>query len=343
MTPNAQPAAAPLAEPRAPAPERLGGAETPAAPSAAAQAVMRRLAETAISHERLPMLDIVFDKLSRMLTESFLHLVSTDVQVSLNDVDYIRFGDFISAAGAPRLIAVVRAPEWDNSFIISIDSQLIFALAEVLLGGAPDSVKDNFGDSARAPTNIEMQIAKRIFGIVAERLGHAFESVDKVEFEIERLELNPQFAAIARLTSAAVEGDLSLSVAGVAGALKVIFPYTTLEPMKASLQQMFVGERAGRDTTWERHFERAVLHTELTFEAILHQQNAALNEILNWKPGDTITFDASAESEVRLMCDGLEFFRGPMGRRNGRIAAQIEEMPLHEQDEETQIGRGTLS
>ena len=94
---------------------------------------------------------------------------------------------------------------------------------------------------------------------------------------------------------------------------------------------MFVGERIGRDTTWENHFERAVMNTELTFEAILHQQNAALNEILNWKPGDTITFDASAESEVRLLCDGLEFFRGPMGRKNGRIAAQIEHMTLSEQ------------
>ncbi len=324
MSTNATSSASPFRDSAAPA---AGGA---GAPSADAQAVMRRLAETAISHERLPMLDIVFDKLSRMLTESFLHLVSTDVQVSLNDVDYIRFGDFIAGAGAPRIIAVIHAPEWDNSFIISIDTRLIFALAEVLLGAAPDSVREASGDAARTPTNIEMQIAKRIFTIVSERLGDAFETVAKVEFAIERLELNPQFAAIARLTSAAVEGDLSLSVAGVAGALKVIFPYTTLEPLKASLQQMFVGERVGRDMTWERHFERAVLNTELNFEAILHQQNAALNEILNWKPGDTITFDASAESEVRLLCDGLEFFRGPMGRKNGRIAAQVEHMSLRE-------------
>lgn len=302
-------------------------------------AVMKRLAETAISHERLPMLDIVFDKLSRMLTESFLHLVSTDIQVSLNDVEYTRFGEFISADKAPRIIAVVRAEQWDNSFIIVIDAKLIFALSEVLMGGAPENLEKDIGDSNRAPTNIEMQIARRIFSIVAERLGNAFESVAKVDFAIERLELNPQFAAIARLTSAAVDGDLSLSVAGVNGALKVIFPYTTLEPLKASLQQMFVGERIGRDTAWEGHFKRAVLNTELTFEAILHQQNAALNEILNWKPGDTITFDASAESEVRLLCDGLEFFRGPMGRKNGRIAAQIEHMHLSEQGDDAENGR----
>ena len=303
-------------------------AETP--PAAAVydpKDVMKRLAETAITHERLPMLDIVFDKLARMLTESFLHLMSTDVRVSLDDVVYTRFGDFMSPENLPSIIAVVRSESWDNSFIIAIDARLIFALAEVLLGGAPETL-EYADDDARTPTNIEMQIARRIFTLVAQRLGDAFEAVAKVEFTIERLELNPQFAAIARVTSAAVEADLSLSVSGLEGALKVIFPYTTLEPLKGSLQQMFVGERIGRDAAWERHFERAVLNTELSFEAILHQQFSTLNEILNWKPGDTIAFDASAESQIRLMCDGLEFFRGPMGRKNGKIAAQIERVSL---------------
>lgn len=305
-----------------------------------AKSVMKRLAETAISHERLPMLDIVFDKLARMLTESFLHLISTDVRVSLDDVEYTRFGDFMAPENAPGVIAVVRAPEWDNSFLIAIDLKLIFALSEVLMGAAPDALEKDAGDAKRAPTNIEMQIARRVFTIVAQRLGDAFDTVSKVEFSIERLELNPQFAAIARMTSAAVEADLSLNVAGIDGALKVIFPYTTLEPLKSSLQQMFVGERIGRDATWENHFEKAVLDTELAFEAILHQQYATLNEIFNWKPGDVITFDASVESQVRLICDGLEFFRGPMGRKNGRIAAQIDQMSLLENTAPAETKKG---
>lgn len=293
---------------------------------------MSRLADTAIAHERLPMLDIVFDKLTRMLTESFLHLVSaTDVQVKLENIAYTRFGDFMSSAHAPSIIAVARASTWDNSFIISVDTKLIFVLAEVLLGGTPEEF-DHEDATLRTPTNIEMQIARRLFTLIAQRLSDAFESVSEVEFTIERLEMNPQFAAIARVTSAAVQADISLSVAKATGPLKVIFPYTTLEPLKKPLQQMFVGEHFGRDAQWERHFERTIKQTKLSFEAILHQELATLNQVLNWKVGDTIAFDASAESQVRLVREGMEFFRGPMGRKNGHIAAQVERLSYLETD-----------
>lgn len=296
--------------------------------------VMARLAETAIAHERLPMLDIVFDKLTRMLTESFLHLVSsTDVQVKLENIAYTRFGDFMSSAHAPSIIAVARASTWDNSFIISVDTKLILVLAEVLLGGTPEDL-DKEKVKLRTPTNIEMQIARRLFNLIAQRLSDAFESVSDVEFTIERLEMNPQFAAIARVTSAAVQADISLSVAKSTGPLKVIFPYTTLEPLKKPLQQMFVGEHFGRDAQWERHFEKTLKQTKLAFEAILHQEFATLNQVLNWKVGDTISFDATAESQVRLVREGMEFFRGPMGRRNGRIAAQVDELSYLNTDAE---------
>jgi len=294
--------------------------------------VMARLAETTIAHERLPMLDIVFDKLTRMLTESFLHLVSsTDVQVKLENIAYTRFGDFMSSAHAPSIIAVARAPNWDNSFIISVDTKLIFVLAEVLLGGTPDDL-DKEEVKLRTPTNIEMQIARRLFNLIAQRLSDAFESVSEVEFTIERLEMNPQFAAIARVTSAAVQADIALSVAKSTGPLKVIFPYTTLEPLKKPLQQMFVGEHFGRDAQWERHFEKTLKQTKLAFEAILHQEFATLTQVLNWKVGDTITFDASAESQVRLVREGMEFFRGAMGRKNGHIAAQIDDLRYLQMD-----------
>ncbi|WP_428410359.1 FliM/FliN family flagellar motor switch protein [Hyphococcus sp.] len=290
-----------------------------------AKNVMERLADTAIAHERLPMLDIVFDKLTRMLTESFLHLVSTtDVQVKLDSIAYTRFGDFMSSSHAPSIIAVARASTWDNSFIISVDTKLIFILSEVLLGGTPHDI-DLAAVKNRTPTNIEMQIARRIFNLIAQRLGDAFDSVTEAEFTIERLEMNPQFAAIARVTSAAVQAEIALTVADVPGPIKVIFPYTTLEPLKKPLQQMFVGEHFGRDAQWERHFKRTIKNTSLDFEAILHQEFATLSQVLNWKEGDTITFDATAETQVRLVRDDMEFFRGPMGRKNGRIAAQLDE------------------
>ncbi|MEM7740521.1 MAG: FliM/FliN family flagellar motor switch protein [Pseudomonadota bacterium] len=303
-----------------------------------ARVVMERLANSGVTNERLPMLDIVFDRTVQMLTESFLHLTSTDVSVQLEDVAYARFQDFMSEPPEVPVIAIVRAVEWDQSFLMMINGDLVFTMVEILLGGALGSDSKRQGEQRR-PTAIELQLTNRIFKLIAERLAEAFEQIAEVEFRIERLEMNTQFAAITRTTSACVRSRFKLDIAKARGELQVILPYLTLEPVKEALTQMFVGDQFGGDRSWNRHFEKALVQTELDFNAVLHQQLTTLAEVMSWKAGQTITFESEAETDVRFMLEDMEFFRGPMGRKGSKIAAQVEEINL-DTDEDEGFGAG---
>ena len=46
-----------------------------------------------VSYERLPMLEIVFDRLVRLMTTSLRNFTSDNVEVSLDNISSIRFGD----------------------------------------------------------------------------------------------------------------------------------------------------------------------------------------------------------------------------------------------------------
>src|SRR5699024_6182147 len=46
-----------------------------------------------VSYERLPMLEIVFDRLVRLMTTSLRNFTSDNVEVSLDTISSIRFGD----------------------------------------------------------------------------------------------------------------------------------------------------------------------------------------------------------------------------------------------------------
>src|SRR6185437_15507524 len=46
-----------------------------------------------VSYERLPMLEIVFDRLVRLMTTSLRNFTSDNVEVSLDNITSIRFGD----------------------------------------------------------------------------------------------------------------------------------------------------------------------------------------------------------------------------------------------------------
>lgn len=303
----------------------------PNADTAEARRIMHRLATAGMNHDRLPMLDVVFDRSVQMITESFLHLMSTEVQVVLEELSYCRFGDAMEEAGRHTVIAIVNAKEWDASFLIVMDGSLVFKLVEMLLGGAP--AESASYDPDRRPTAIEMQLARRIMRLAAQRFADAFGTISPITFEIDRLELNPHFAAITRTTSAAVSAHLNLSVASARGSLRAVFPYAAFEPIKTQLQQMFMGERFGKDASWEQHFAGCLARTPLTLEAVLHQELVSLAGLLDWRPGTTLVFDADAEAQVRLIHEGEEFFRGPMGRKGTRIAAQIETATFREESE----------
>ena len=88
-----------------------------------------------ISYERLPMLEIVFDRLVRLMTTSLRNFTSDNVEVSLDNISSIRFGDYLNSIPLPAVLAVFRAKEWDNYGMFTVDSNLIYSIVDVLLGG----------------------------------------------------------------------------------------------------------------------------------------------------------------------------------------------------------------
>lgn len=86
-----------------------------------------------VSYERLPMLEIVFDRLVRLMTTSLRNFTSDNVEVSLDNISSIRFGDYLNSIPLPAILAVFRAEELDNYGLLTVDSNLIYSLA--LFGG----------------------------------------------------------------------------------------------------------------------------------------------------------------------------------------------------------------
>ena len=81
----------------------------------------------------------------------------------------------------------------------------------------------------------------------------AFRPLSPVKFTIDRLETNPRFAAISRPANAAILVRLRIDMEDRGGNIELLLPYATIEPIRAVLLQMFMGEKFGRDPIWEGH------------------------------------------------------------------------------------------
>ena len=88
-----------------------------------------------VNYERLPMLEVVYDRLVRLMTTSLRNFTSDNVEVSIDSIQSIRFGDYLNSIPLPAMLGVFRAEEWDNYGLLTVDSSLIYSIVDVLLGG----------------------------------------------------------------------------------------------------------------------------------------------------------------------------------------------------------------
>jgi flagellar motor switch protein FliM len=276
-----------------------------------------------VSYERLPMLEVVFDRLVRMLSTSLRNFTSDNVEVSLDNITSIRFGDYLNSIPLPAMLAVFKAEEWDNFGLMTVDSTLIYSIVDVLLGGRRGTAAMRI--EGRPYTTIERNLVERMLSVVLADFSAAFDPLSSVTFRFDRLETNPRFATIARPANAAIVARLRVDMEDRGGRLELLLPYATLEPVRELLLQMFMGEKFGRDSIWENHLASELWFTDVELEAVLGKVNTTLNDVLKWKIGTRLELLATPNSLVDLRCGEVELFRGAMGRKSEKIAVRIEE------------------
>lgn len=275
-----------------------------------------------VSYERLPMLEVVFDRLVRVMSTSLRNLTSDNVEVSLDNITSIRFGDYLNSIPLPAMLGVFKAEEWDNYGLVVIDSSLIYSIVDVLLGGRRGTSAMRI--EGRPYTTIERNLVERMVHVVMGDLTAAFDPLSPVTFRLDRLETNPRFATIARPANAAILARLRVDMDDRGGRMELLIPYATMEPVRELLLQMFMGEKFGRDTIWESHLANELWYTDVPVQAVLDEVTVSLGDVMNWKVGSQLELDAQPNSIVQVRCGELPMFTGRMGRRGNSMAVKID-------------------
>ncbi len=273
-----------------------------------------------VSYERLPMLEIVFDRMVRLLTTSLRNFTSDNVEVSLDNISTMRFGDYLNSIPLPAMITVFKAVEWENNALLTVDSSLIYSIVDVLLGGRGAPAVRVEG---RPYTSIETNIMKQLIKIVLEDAEVAFEPLSPVKFELERLETNPRFATITRPADAAILIKLSIDMEDRGGLIEVLLPYATLEPIRELLLQGFMGEKFGHDNIWESHLANEIYQTSIPVEVVLDEMMLPLHRVMSLNVGDTVVLNSGPDDPVLLRCGDIPLVKGSMGRTGSNIAVRV--------------------
>ncbi len=274
-----------------------------------------------VSYERLPMLEIVFDRLVRLMTASLRNFTSDNVEVSLDNISSIRFGDYLNSIPLPAILAVFKAKEWDNFGLFAIESNLIYSVVDVLLGGRRGTQMMRI--EGRPYTTIELALVERMVEVIVRDLEAAFEPLSKVSMVLDRLETNPRFAAITKAQNAAILVRLRIDMEDRGGRIELLVPYATIEPIRELLLQMFMGERFGHDAIWEGHLATELWSTTVRMDAVLDELKLPLRDVMNFKVGQTLILNQAPNAPVEIRCGNIKLSEGKLGRVEENVAVRL--------------------
>lgn len=275
-----------------------------------------------VSYERLPMLEVVFDRLVRLMTTSLRNFTSDNVEVNLDSMQSMRFGDYLNSISLPAILSVFRAKQLDNFGLLTVDSNLIYSIVDVLLGGRRGTLAMRV--EGRPYTTIERVLVTRLVEVILADAKKAFDPLTEVDFELDRIETNPRFAAIAQPANAGILVKLRIEMEDRGGRLELMLPYATLEPIRKLLLQNFMGEKFGRDNIWEGHLATELWSAPAPLKVVLAEFQESLGRMKNLQVGDTLIMNATPDAKAQLMCGDIHLTHGQVGRIGQNVAMRVE-------------------
>jgi flagellar motor switch protein FliM len=274
-----------------------------------------------ISYERLPMLEVVCERMVRTFATSMRNLTSDAIDVSLDEITSTRFGEFMNHVPLPAMFGVFKVREWENFGVIAVDSGLIYAVVDALLGGRRGNTTMRV--EGRAFTTIETQLVWKMVELALEELSRAFEAVEPVTMTLERIEASPRFAAIAGPSNITAVATFRVDMEGRGGKFNILLPYATLEPVRSKLLQRFMGEKLGRDRMWEAHMANELTNTNVIMDVVLGEKFMPLREVASLKVGQTIALNRSPNDALQVQCGGVPLGQAHIGQRSQNIAVRM--------------------
>jgi len=298
--------------------DAMFGGDAPATKKSGLKAVIE---SRIISHERLPMLEVVCEHMVRSFATSMRNLTSDAIEVSLDELTSIRFGEFMGHLALPSMIGVFNVVEWDNYGVITVESSLIYAVVDALLGGRRGGGPMRI--EGRAFTTIETTLVAKMLELALSDFAAAFAPIEPIDVVLERVETNPRFASIAGPTNIAAVATFNVDMEGRGGKFSILLPYATLEPVRDKLLQRFMGQKVGRGNIWEQHMAAEMLKTEVQVDVVLGEKVLRLEEVRGFDVGHTILLNTAPDDALQIKSGGIQMGRAQIGQRRNNIAVRL--------------------
>ncbi len=269
---------------------------------------------------RMPTLDILNQRLARLMRQSLFNMFRKTVEVTHERTELIKYNEFIDTVSVPACLNVFRMPPLKNTCLVAVDAPLMFGLVDHVFGGSGHWYRVE----GREYSSIELKLIEQVVTLVLKDLEGAWEPVLAIQCEYLRTEVNPQFAAIAAPTDVTVHIRFVVEIEGnTRGSISLVIPYHVIEPIRRALSSALQTERADENSAWRRQIIAVILSLDVEFTALLGTGHIRLGDLMAMSVGDTIRLNVDSQEPVPCLVEDVPKVSAWPVMSRGKLAVEL--------------------
>ncbi|TNC99714.1 MAG: flagellar motor switch protein FliM [Gallionellaceae bacterium] len=283
---------------------------------------------------RMPTMEIINERFARLFRIALYNFIHRSSEVSVGPVKVVKFSEFIRNLPVPANLNLVAVKPLRGTALFIFDPNLVFMVVDSLFGG---DGRFHTRVEGREFTQTEHRIIQKLLAVVFETYTKSWESVQKLEFEFQRSEVNPQFANIATPNEVVVVTTFEVEFTGVGGSIHICMPYAMIEPIRELLYSTMQGDHVIADKRWLHMLAKQIQSADIELTAVLGHANVTLDDVLKMRNNDIIPLEVP--ENVNVMVDGVPVMECKYGVANTHYALKVEKMLATETGEAINGGK----
>lgn len=266
-----------------------------------------------LSNEDARALNTIHEAFAQHVSSALDAYLGTSCEVKLDAIDQMAINDLLAVLPAHCYVV----PLASNSLFLEFDSELVFPIVELLLGGAGDT-----RDPGREMSEIEEEIMTDILHLVWRQVATAWRTPDlplDAGPRIRAAEMHPAFALNDKATVLRFVAQLG----GVTGTFRLVF---TTDILNSLLKKMRMDQPQRKSRVWSfptPPLRERILDCDVEVTAELRSLRVSVRDLIALQPGSVLKLHAPIRNPCMVTAGGRGMFEAAPVRIGAQRAAQL--------------------
>lgn len=266
---------------------------------------------------RMPTLELINERFARNARNSIYSLLRSAADVAVEDVQFLKYGDYIHTLYVPSSMCVMRVAPLKGSGLFIMDAKLVYKLVDSFYGGDGRHAKIEGRDFTPTENRLVFKLLESLF----RDLRDAWEPVLKLKFKRIGHEVNPSMANMINLNDVVVVSTFQVDLESGTSEFHVVYPYSMLEPIKSDLVSGNQKEESTEDERWQESLQREMLFAKMPLDLKVAERQVTLADIVELQKGDVIPVDIP--SVLELSANRVPIYTCKLGTSRGNLAVKV--------------------